>query len=205
MNPRADVILKYWFADTVKNQNSVADREAFWFGGDEEMQTRDLEITERFGRDMQQALRGELDEWRSEPRTALALILLLDQFTRNVYRGTARAFSGDAAALALTLAGLNSQQDHKLYPIERVFFLMPLQHAEDIGAQERGILEFQRLVHEAPPEYRSFYDNVLTYARIHRDLILQFGRFPHRNASLGRANSPAEAAYLSGDVERFGQ
>lgn len=205
MNPRASAILNYWFADVIDEPALVPQRNPFWFGGGEDVLTRDREITDRFGDDVANALAGRLDDWSGEPRTALALILLLDQFPRNIFRGTARAFDGDQRALSLTLNGLQSQQDRKLYPIERVFYLMPLQHAEDLQAQERGILEFQRLVHEAAPEQRSFYDDVLTFARIHHDLVVQFGRFPHRNAALGRANSAAETAYLSGEVERFGQ
>ncbi len=122
----------------------------------------------------------------------LARLILLDQFTRNLYRGQARAFAGDAQALALALALIDRGGDRLLHPLQRWFVYLPLEHAEDLALQDRSVALFAALAAEAPG-----FESALDYAERHRDVIRRFGRFPHRNAALGRTSTPDELAYLA--------
>jgi len=177
-------VLTYWF-------EGGPDRTARWFGAGP---ATDAEVRRRFGDTLERAARGELDEWAATPRGRLALVVVLDQFSRNVHRGTARSFAQDSRALALCLEGLGRGEDRALAPVERAFFYMPLQHAEDAGVQERSVACFERLAAEAP-DVAGFLD----YARQHRDAIARFGRFPHRNATLSRRSTPEEDAFLAAE------
>jgi len=129
----------------------------------------------------------------------------LDQFPRHIYRGTPQAFAYDPEALALTLSGMQSAADGALNIIERLFFYMPLQHAESTEVQDESVSAYRRLVAESPAELRSTFESALQAAEEHRALIRQFGRFPHRNHLLGRENTPEEEAYLKKSTDRFGQ
>jgi uncharacterized protein (DUF924 family) len=193
-------VIEAWFGDACTNPDALGPRSAFWFGPDKD---RDRELKEVFGNCCQAALDGELNHWQSEPQSRLALILLLDQFPRNLFRGTPRAFAGDDRAAMLCLAGVAAAMDAKLDPVERVFFYMPLQHAEDVVAQKVSLELFFRLAEEQSerPEFMGFAQ----FAKQHLDLIEQFGRFPHRNEVLGRPSTPEEKAYLDSGGERFGQ
>src|SRR6185295_3516746 len=153
---------------------------------------------------LERAARGEFVAWASSPRRRLALIILFDQVPRNSYRGTAAAFAFDREALALSVEGLNLAADAALEPAERLFFYLPLEHAESLEAQDMAIASFERLVAEAPAELREFCAGLLGYAHKHRDLILKFGRFPHRNGVLGRADTAEEAAWLAEHPNYFG-
>lgn len=184
-----DEILAFWFPDDDNDEAAVRR----WFTRDEAF---DEAIRTRFGTWVERALAGELEEWSATPRGRLAQILLLDQFTRNLFRGSPRTFAGDARARALTLDGIDRGDDVALPPAQRVFFYLPLEHAEDPALQERSVALFEQLAHEAPQAERARYDNFADYARGHRDAIARFGRFPHRNAVLGRATTPDEQAYL---------
>ena len=154
---------------------------------------------------LERAVQGELDGWADSPRRRLSLIILLDQFPRQIYRGTAQAFAYDPAALALTLSGMQLAADGALNLVERLFFYMPLQHAESTEVQDEAVSAYKRLVTESPVELRSTFEKSLEYAEHHRDLIRQFGRFPHRNKILGRESTPEELAYLKKTGETFGQ
>jgi uncharacterized protein (DUF924 family) len=149
--------------------------------------------------------RGELAGWADSPRRRLSLIILLDQFPRHIYRGTPKAFAYDPEALALTLSGMQSAADGALNIIERLFFYMPLQHAESTEVQDESVSAYRRLVDESPAEMRSTFESSLQSAEEHRALIRQFGRFPHRNRLLGRDNTSEEDAYLKTAGDRFGQ
>ena len=127
----------------------------------------------------------------------MALILTLDQFPRNIFRGTAGAYLGDAKALSLALAGLDIGADRALGVFERAVFYLPLQHAENATVQERSVALFSQLVADSPHEQRAEAEVWLTYARGHRDVIARFGRFPHRNAHLGRESTAEEREYLA--------
>src|SRR5690606_17045287 len=143
---------------------------------------------------------GRLDGWARSPRGRLALIIVLDQLSRNIHRDSAAAFASDARAQALCMEGLERGDDRELAPLERWFFYMPLEHAESLELQERSVREFERLAAEAPAELQSALEAALDYARRHRDVIARFGRFPHRNTVLGRDSTPEEQAYLARGV-----
>jgi len=176
---------------------------AFWFGSTDAVDARwfkrsdafDREITGRFGAMVEAALAGRLDGWAARPQGALALIVLLDQFTRNMYRGTPAAFAGDAQALVLARQLVDSGAHQRLTPLQRWFAYMPLEHAEDLALQQQCVRLFEALAAEAGP-HREALAGALDYAKRHRDVVARFGRFPHRNAILGRAGTPEEAAFL---------
>jgi uncharacterized protein (DUF924 family) len=162
------------------------------------IRARFLQLTERAGR-------GELASWADSPRRRLSLIILLDQFPRHLFRGTARAFEYDGQALELALSGMQSAADAALEAIERIFFYMPLAHSEALEVQEESVAAYRRLLAEAPPEMHAPCVSSLTAAEEHRAIIERFGRFPHRNAVLGRANTAEELAFLQSTGKRFGQ
>ena len=155
-----------------------------WFSRND---VTDADIRNRFGPSVETAMRGELDGWAGRPEGSLALILLLDQFTRNIHRGDARAFSGDAAALRVATDAIASGHDRVCDPAMKAFYYMPFMHSEAIADQNRCVALMH--AHGAP-------DN-LKFAIVHRDIIARFGRFPHRNPALGRHTTPAEAAFLA--------
>ena len=189
---------------------------AFWFGSEDAprkawFQRRDAfdaAIRQRFGDMIERALRGELDTtWHVSRDGLLAGILVLDQFTRNAFRGTPRAFAGDAAARVLTRHMLDDGLDAAAppwSPLRRQFVLMPLEHAEDLALQEESVRRFRALADEAEggPHAVTLRD-ALDYAERHCEVIRRFGRFPHRNGILGRASRPDEVAFLRQPRSRF--
>jgi uncharacterized protein (DUF924 family) len=193
--------LDYWFGPSWDDPTRTSDRSDLWWGGRE----HDPMIQDRFGAEVAAAERGELDEWAATPEGALALVITVDQFRRNVFRGQPEAFGDDARALAICLRAQDEAWDHELPPVPRVFLYMPMQHAEDIGVQDRAVRVFQALADEQPEAVRSTFQGFADYAVTHRDLIARFGRFPHRNRILGRAPTPEETAYLAGGGATFGQ
>jgi uncharacterized protein (DUF924 family) len=138
-----------------------------------------------YGDDVEAAIRGERDDWARSPRGALALVILLDQFTRNIYRDTPRMYAGDAKAVATSLAVIESGADASLSADERQFLYMPLMHSEDRGLQQRSLEKFREL------------GQSLEWAEHHAAIVMRFGRFPHRNAVLGRESTPEEVEFLS--------
>ncbi len=200
---RIDRILEFWFRETARSAPHIDARMDQWFGEDPVF---DLEIEKTFGDDIELATRGKLDHWAHDAHGRLALILLLDQFRRNVYRNTADAFAADKAALKLCVDGAMKNIDNDLNAIERVFFYMPLQHAESLRVQEKSVEIYNRLAAAVSPTLRETFETVAQFAELHRDIIERFGRFPHRNKLLGRQNTPEEEDYLSGDdTPDFGQ
>lgn len=162
---------------------------AEWFRKDDAF---DEQIRHRFGVQIDAAVKGRLPPaWDADTPGRLAQLLLLDQFTRNVHRGQAAAFAGDARALALARAMVERGEDRSLPPLQRWFVYLPFEHAEDLAEQDRSVALFETLAAEEPA-----LADALDYARRHRDVIVRFGRFPHRNAALGRESTPEEAAYL---------
>jgi uncharacterized protein (DUF924 family) len=194
-------LISDWFADTLETPLAIPARQDFWFKADQE---RDSCLTEKYGKLVEQCAAGHLYHWLEKPEGRLALVIALDQLPRNLFRGMPRAFAYDARTAAWCLAAVHTGQDQMLKPIQRVFLYMPLQHFEDVQAQQTGVQLFERLARENA-EWPVFADEFLAYARIHRDIIARFGRFPHRNAVLGRENTPEEAEYLAGKAPRFGQ
>lgn len=200
-------LLDFWFGSKPHTAIGMRQRMPFWFGGDapEMVEMRDRDLEARYASLVQRALDGELASWADSPRRRLALILLLDQLPRNIYRGTAAAFAGDAAALALTREGIDQAADAALEPIERMFFYMPLQHAESIEIQDESVAVFRRLESEVPADLQELFAGVTAYALRHRDIVQRFGRFPHRNGVLGRASTEVESLWLARSGDRFGQ
>ena len=178
-------VLAFWF--------DAAHRDA-WFVSSPAF---DAAIRTRFAATLQRASSGELDHWIDTPRGWLALLIVLDQFPRNLYRHDARAFAQDLHAQRLVTWGIEDGFDRQLPPIQRVFAYMPLEHAEDIALQQRCVALFETLCQSLPTEQREQYTGYLDYARRHAAVISRFGRFPHRNAWLGRTNTPEELAYLA--------
>ena len=165
---------------------------AFWFGLSEEQQfakdaALDHEIASRFGALRDEVLEDEARDWRKDPDVLLAAIILLDQFSRNIHRGTSRAFEADDLAVSLTLSAIDRGWDVRYPPEQRAFVYMPLMHAEDASLQALSVAKFEELGNA----------NNLKFARDHAAVIARFGRYPSRNAVLGRASTAEEADYLS--------
>ena len=190
---RVEEILDFWFGALPSDEVFHQEKAELWFRKDP---ATDEEIRVRFGALVEEALAGGLATWCEDPRGTLALVLLLDQFTRNIYRDTPRAFAGDTRALALARAAFSSGSAAALRPLERVFLAMPLMHAEDLAVQDESVALFAALSDDAPPALRTLLANNHRYAVAHRDIIARFGRYPHRNAILGRASSDEEVAFL---------
>jgi uncharacterized protein (DUF924 family) len=172
----------------------IAEKSAFWFRRDPAF---DQEIRTRFASVREAAVAGELDAWSATSRGRLALIVLVDQFSRNLNRGDAGAFRHDALALAWARAALAAGDGDTLRPVERVFAYLPFEHSEVLADQDRSVALFTALRDGVSAELRPSFDGFLDYARRHRDIIVRFGRFPHRNAALGRASTPQESAFLA--------
>jgi uncharacterized protein (DUF924 family) len=204
---RAQDVLEFWFGREPLDAARLAERSTFWFGGDDAAAaaSRDALIREKLEPLLERAARGELASWAASPKRRLALILLFDQVPRNIYRGTAAAFAFDREALALALEGMQLAADAALAPIERVFFYLPLEHAESMEAQDAAVAAFERLVAEAPAELRDYCEYTLRFARQHRDIIAKFGRFPHRSRVLERDSTPPEIEWLAAHGGGFGQ
>jgi uncharacterized protein (DUF924 family) len=199
---RAQEILSFWFGQRPYTLAGLQQHSRFWFGtsrAPELIPQTDELIRERYAHTVQAAASGQLQSWESSPRRRLALILVLDQFSRHCYRGRAEAYAQDHAALSLSVSGMQFGADAALDPIERIFFYMPLQHAESLDVQDESVAAFRRLLQEAPAELRDFFTEGLRTAVEHRYLIERFGRFPYRNAALGRKNNEREADWLAQD------
>ncbi|HWZ62188.1 MAG TPA: DUF924 family protein [Steroidobacteraceae bacterium] len=203
MTDEARAIREFWFGELPLTPQALSERMQFWFG--EAGAPQDGEIRTRFGTLIERAAGGELASWAGGPRRRLSLILLLDQFPRNVFRGTARAFAGDEQALALALSGMQCAADAALDPVERLFFYMPLQHAERLEAQDEALAAYRRLLAEVPEPFHATFAGALHAAEQHRAIIERFGRFPHRNLVLERVSTAAEEQWLRENPNHFGQ
>jgi len=191
---RSEEILRHWFADVSDDGWTVPEeRMQYWFGKDDRT---DAELRRLFLYDMERAAAGLLRDWAETPRGRLALVLLLDQMPRNIHRGTPAAFAHDGLALELVREGLARGDDLKLRPIERAFFYLPLEHAEDRDAQAEAVRRYATLLADAPDHARQTFKEFHDYAVAHKRIIDRFGRFPHRNEILGRESTEAEEAFL---------
>lgn len=193
---------QFWFGELQDEHDLAKDKAKLWFGGGQEV---DAQITERFGQTLERARQGELEDWKRSARDTLSLILVLDQLSRNIYRGKPEAFAGDHLSRELTLALIDSGQDQELYPIERVFAYLPLEHSERLSDQLLCLKCMERLEAQAPQDTRPAFKDFRQYAQRHLELIERFGRFPHRNAILGRESTPQEVQYMEDGGESFGQ
>lgn len=190
MQTAIEEIHGYWFGELNDRGLCKEDRNALWFTAREET---DAVCRNRFGSLVDEALDGELDDWALRDRGLVALILLLDQFTRNIHRGKAAAFAGDDRALALAQHAIATGHYQRLPAIHQVFLYMPLEHSEDLEVQEECVTLFEELAAVTGSQQIAGFTR---YAVAHRDVIALFGRFPHRNAVLGRDSTPDELAYL---------
>ncbi len=198
-------ILDYWFRGVRSDSRQLPDRMAFWFGDSTSAEARDREIRQRFEPTLRKAAAGLLEEWSLSPDGRSALIILLDQFPRNIYRGTAQAFAHDAQARRLCVEGLAAGVDKALAPLQRVFFYLPLEHSESMADQTQCVELMQALQAEVPKELQDAFAAFTDYAIAHRKIIERFGRFPHRNRILQRENTAEEAAFLADNPGGFGQ
>lgn len=199
---RIEKILSFWFRERALSAPQIDARMDVWFGEDPDF---DAEILSDYAHDVERASDGELDHWAQSPSGRLALILLLNQFRRNIYRGTPEAFSKDKVALKLCIEGAMGNLDSGLAPIYRVFFYMPLQHAESRKVQEKSVDLFSKIAKAVSPTYKETFETIAQFAELHADIVMRFGRFPHRNKMLGRENTAEEEEYLSGDSQSVGQ
>ena len=195
-------VTTFWFRDATRSPEALERRSAVWFGAEPAF---DRECATRFAASLEDAGRGALDDWADTPRGRLALVVLLDQMPRNIHRGSPNAFAYDVQAAAHCVAGIESGQDRSLHPVERVFLYMPLQHAEDLALQRRSVERFESLAAEVDDAWRARFTDNAHYARLHRDIVERFGRFPHRNRVLGRESTEEELGYLADGAPTFGQ
>lgn len=201
MSATPEAVLEFWFGDALDSPEAVTARSEIWFGGDPSFDER---IRESFGDLPSLALRGGLDSWREAARSSLALVLVLDQFPRNLYRDRAEAFAYDPLGLEVAVAAIKRRFDTELAPLEASFLYMPLEHSEDIELQDRCVALFEGLLERAPASQQAQFDLSLSFAIRHREVIRRFGRFPHRNAALARQSTHEERSYLESDGDPFG-
>lgn len=193
MDPRAQEVLDFWFGPAGSPVHGSQRTE--WFAKDDGF---DALIGQRFGGLVDAALAGGLRDWDAQAEGALARILVLDQFTRNSARGTPRAFAGDRQALEAARSLVDAGTDRLLTPLQRSFAYLPFEHAEDTAMQDQALRLFTALAGEAPD-----LAGMVEYARRHREIVVRFGRFPHRNGVLGRPSSAEETAFLQQPGSRF--
>jgi len=191
---RVDEILKFWFGRVEETIVPSENRARIWFGESPDV---DAEIKDKFSGDLERAIDGKSTEWENDPRGQLALTIILDQFSRHVYRDSPQAFAQDNYALAICTKGMEKQYDHSLSLIERVFYYFPLLHSEEIDFQEKSIRAYQILVELAFPETQIIYESFFKFANHHYNIIRRFGRFPQRNKVLGRESTDEEVKYIS--------
>ena len=188
-----ETLCEFWFGTGQDDLDVIQQRSKLWWSKNPDV---DAEIKARFSSYLAKAAIGELERWKQTPLGTLALILLTDQFSRNMYRDTAAAFAYDAIARTLCKQGIKDGIDQSLRPIQRVFFYMPLEHSESLADQEHCLQLFQRLAAESEPRSKDAFERYIDFAVRHQDIIDRFGRFPHRNALLNRVSTPAEIEFL---------
>ncbi len=196
-----DPILKFWFGHVEETIIPTEERAKIWFAESPEV---DLEIKSKFQLELERAIKGDFVAWEGVAHGELALIIILDQLSRHIYRGTPQAFAQDDYAMAICKRGLELKKDHELSLIERVFYYFPLLHAEHIRWQEEAVRNYEILMELAFPETRIIYESFFKFANHHYSIVQRFGRFPQRNAVLGRTSTPEEVQFLAelkaGDV-----
>jgi uncharacterized protein (DUF924 family) len=200
--PEIRRILDFWFSDGAMDQPTIDSRMDRWFTADPVF---DALIRQEFGSLVERASKGTLNNWAEDPEGRLALILLLDQFRRNIHRGTPRAFSRDPQAVKLCVEGAATGAYKKLTPLQQAFYFMPLQHAESLKIQQRSVKIYEGMLANVSETLKATFATFAQFAELHHDIIAAHGRFPHRNRILGRPDTPDEAAYLESAGPTFGQ
>ncbi len=194
-----DDILDFWFGQGDPDDPANAKFD-LWFGGSEAL---DQQIRGLFQPGIEDAALGRLEGWKADARVRLAWTILLDQFTRNAYRGTHRMFAFDALALQSTREAIAKGQDRSLPVLWRGFLYLPLEHAEELAAQDESVAAYRALAEEAPAPLSKIMASMLDYAERHAVVIRRFGRYPHRNAMLGRTTTDEEAEFLASPAAPF--
>lgn len=189
-----DHVLEHWFGDLQEPNHFPLDKSKLWFT---KSMLTDRELRERFGALRLRAIAGDLPEWESTPQGLLALIVLIDQFSRNIFRETPEMYSHDGISLGWCLRGRENGMEKRLLPMERIFFNLPLEHAEDLSHQERYVAFTGDLLAEPLPGLAEFLARANQSALRHREIVQRFGRFPHRNQILGRKSSAEELEFLT--------
>lgn len=202
MDAVAQSVYDYWFGTEGLSLEAVKARGSLWWQGSADT---DYDIERRFGKLVEVAGKGILESWMGEPRSALALIILNDQFPRNLHRGSSKAFSHDPLALQYSRQLVNSAAFDELEPVEKTFSLMPFEHSENLEDQEFSVKKFTELAESVDEEWRENMNFYRKYALDHMEIVREFGRFPHRNEVLGRESTQQEIDYLSSGGRRFGQ
>ena len=198
----AEQIVSYWLGDSGKSPEAALTRHEIWYRGGSQV---DEEIRGRFETHICRAREGKLTDWETSPEDQLALVILLDQFTRNLFRGTAEAYSGDRLAHRIATRAVNAGRDKSLSVAGRIFLYHPFHHSEDATEQNRGVALLETLEREAPDEWGAYIRRSIEGFGRHRDVVVRFGRFPHRNRVLRRKSTPEELTYLESEPETYGQ
>ncbi|MFJ3482709.1 DUF924 family protein [Pseudomonas sp. NPDC090202] len=193
-------LLEWWFGSAESPSEIARAKNALWFG---KKKSQDTDAAHRFGGLVEQALKGGLSDWTSTPQGWLALVLLLDQLPRMIFRDTPDAFAGDSRAQTLVKHGLKLHRDQALTPIQRTFIYLVLEHSENLADQDEAIQRFAALLPLLPATDRDYFKQNLDYARKHQVVIKRFGRFPHRNEVLGRESTDEEIEFLKERGSRF--
>ena len=189
-------VLDFWFGDNARQLSSAdiaQSQSSLWWGKDSAI---DQQILQRFEPVLKGLISGQYSHWLDSPHGKLAAIIVLDQFSRNMYRNSGSSFCQDALALHWSLEMIRSGQDKQLSMIERVFLYMPLEHSEQLNMQKLCLYKFQQLAAEAPQSFSSQADGYVDFAQKHLDIIERFGRFPHRNQILNRVSDSEESTFL---------
>ena len=194
-------ILTFWLGDDPFDPAAVKQCEGIWYDGSSEL---DREIRAKFGSVFERACSESLLHWCDSTQGALALVILLDQFSRNLHRGTAKAFAQDALARAVSKRAINTELDKEMSVIGRIFLLHPFHHSESILDQDYACIKIDDLIEEGHPDWKDTLDSTHSWFRRHRDIVRRFARFPHRNEVLGRESTSAELLYLT-NSRHFGQ
>jgi len=200
MSNRIEDILQFWFGAFPTPYTADARKVDMWFKNGA---AYDSEIFINFGVDYERAINGELDHWIDSYRGRLALIILLDQLSRHIHRGSALSFAQDIKAQELCIDGMGAGDDMKMHSIERSFYYLPLEHAEDIEKQNLSVKAYTRLVEDVPEQFRQSFEMNLEYARRHHFVIEKFGRFPELNEILGRQSTAEELEFIASGEYSF--
>ena len=192
---KQELMLKFWFGELKEGEVPADELRKMWWTKDEGV---DEYIRSYFESDLIRAKNEELGGWENSPKGTLALIILLDQFSRNIYRGTREAFSQDKQALGIALGGIGKGFDKELHPVERAFMYMPFMHSEDPNMQRKSLQLFGALERSfnSPPKLAQMLSENRKYAERHYEVIERFGRYPHRNEILGRESTDEELEFL---------
>ena len=200
LDPRARAVLDYWFGDLAETPAYFAERNELWFGGAPET---DAYIRRHFEADVTAAADGRLEGWEATPRGALALIVLLDQFSLNLYREEPRSYLQSELALPIAERVIERGFEPELAFAERTFLYLPYEHSEKLADQERSVALFAALVREAPVALKPAMESAHHWAVRHWRVVARFGRFPDRNEVFGRPSRPEELEFLASDEAPF--